>query len=103
MAKRKKGESKFKPRSYRFSLRTQRLISKLAKRTEEDQNDVVRKALEGYEEHLNVELFEYNNSHKQEPEKKPTQGLPQPGTKEHTEGMLAGLEAMQIRNRIMGE
>lgn len=49
MRKRKKGEAKFSPRSYRFSSRTQSLISKLSQMTGKEQNDVVRKALEMYE------------------------------------------------------
>lgn len=94
----KKEQAKFKARGYRFSKKTQNLLNKLTKRTKKSQNDVVRKALEGYEEHLNIEMFEYNNSHKQE---MTNTELPQPGTKEHAEGMLAGLEAMQLRNKMM--
>lgn len=52
MRKRKKGEAKFSPRSYRFSSRTQSLISKLSQMTGKEQNDTVRKALEMYKEIL---------------------------------------------------
>lgn len=58
----KKEQAKFKSRGYRFSKKTQNLLNKLTKRTKKSQNDVVRKALEGYEERLNIEMMEYNKS-----------------------------------------
>jgi len=48
----KKEQAKFKARGYRFSKKTQYLLNKLTKRTKKSQNDVVRKALEGYEKAL---------------------------------------------------
>lgn len=48
----KKEQAKFKARGYRFSKKTQNLLNKLTKRTKKSQNDVARKALEGYEKYL---------------------------------------------------
>lgn len=49
---RKRKANIIKARGYRFSKSTQNLLKKLELRTEATQNDVVRKALELYEEHL---------------------------------------------------
>lgn len=92
----KKEQAKFKARGYRFSKKTQNLLNKLTKRTRKSQNDVVRKALEHYESFLAVEP-EFNVAKS----KTLDTGLPAPGTKEHAEGMLAGLDAMQLRNKMM--
>lgn len=54
----KKEQAKFKARGYRFSKKTQNLLNKLTKRTKKSQNDVVRKALEGYDLQLQIEDLE---------------------------------------------
>lgn len=54
--KKKNGDrGKFPPRSYRFSNKTRALLKKIEKRTEQEQNDVVRKALEIYEKTLDFD------------------------------------------------